>query len=181
MERLKAEKRRFDYRERTLMGFLGNAIGLVRPGMQRTGKGFLPVLFNLLVSGKTRRELMLTKQALAKKALSEKQFGSRKVRADKVRHIRDAQLATLVAAYDIQKQALDLRHAQEIKQQKQEWRDLSAKRDQLWDRMAGGIRDQRTAAPAGRRRQNRQRRSGQRGRSGRRRQGPCPARPETAS
>ena len=48
MERLKAEKRRFDYRERTLMGFLGNAIGLIRPGMQRTGKGFLPVLFNLL-------------------------------------------------------------------------------------------------------------------------------------
>ena len=42
MERLKAEKRRFDYRERTLMGFLTNAIGLVRPGMQRTGKGFLP-------------------------------------------------------------------------------------------------------------------------------------------
>ena len=42
MERLKAEKRRFDYRERTLMGFLGNAIGLVRPGMDRTGKGFLP-------------------------------------------------------------------------------------------------------------------------------------------
>ena len=27
MERLKAEKRRFDYRERTLMGFLGNALG----------------------------------------------------------------------------------------------------------------------------------------------------------
>ena len=96
MERLKAEKRRFEYRERTLMGFLGNAIGLVRPGMLRTGKGFLPVLFTLLVSGKARRELMLTRQALAKKALSEKQFGSRKARADKIRHIRDAQLATLV-------------------------------------------------------------------------------------
>jgi hypothetical protein len=78
------------------------------------------------------RELLLTKQGLATKALSEKQFGGRKARADKVRHIRDAQLATLSAAYDIQKQALDLRHAQEIKQQKQEWRDLSAKRDQLW-------------------------------------------------
>ena len=30
-----------------------------------------------------RRELMLTRQGLAKKALSEKQFGSRKARADK--------------------------------------------------------------------------------------------------
>ncbi len=132
MNRLKAEKRRFDYRERTLMGFLGNTIGLIRPGMQRTGKGFLPVLFNLLVSGNARRELMLARQALSKKALSEKQSGRRKVRADKLRHIRDAQLATLSAAYDIQKQALDLRHAQEIKQQKQEWRDLSAERDRLW-------------------------------------------------
>ncbi len=102
MERLKAEKRRFDYRERTLMGFLGNAIGLVRPGMARTGKVF-PTLFTLLVSGQTRRELMLARQALAKKALSEKQFGSRKARADKLRHIRDAQLATLSAAYDLQK------------------------------------------------------------------------------
>ena len=132
MERLKAEKRRFDYRERTLMGFLGNALALVRPGMQRTGNGFFSTLFTLLVSGQTRRELMLARQALAKKALSEKQAGSRKVRADKLRHIRDAQLATLSAAYDIQKQALDLRHAQEIKQQKQEWRDLSAERDRLW-------------------------------------------------
>ena len=83
--------------------------------MQRTGKSFLPVLFTLLVSGQTRRELMLTRQALAKKALSEKQSGRRKVRADKLRYIRDAQLATLSAAYDIQKQALDLRHAEEIK------------------------------------------------------------------
>jgi hypothetical protein len=132
MNRLKAEKRRFDYRERTLMGFLGNALGLVRPGMIRTGNGFFSTLFTLLVSGKVRRELMLARQALAKKALSEKQFGSRKARADKLRYIRDAQLATLSAAYDIQKQALDLRHAQEIRQQKQEWRDLSIERDRLW-------------------------------------------------
>ena len=101
------------------------------------------MLFTLLVSGQTRRELMLARQALAKKALSEKQFGSRKARADKLRYIRDAQLATLSAAYDIQKQALDLRHAEEIKQQKQEWRDLSARRDQLWDewRAEFGIRE----------------------------------------
>jgi Relaxase/Mobilisation nuclease domain len=132
MNRLKAEKRRFEYRERTLMGFLGNAIALVRPGMARTGNGYLSTLFTLLVSGQTRRELMLARQALAKKTLSEKQSGRRKVRADKLRHIRDAQLATLSAAYDIQKQALDLRHAEEIKNQKQEWRDLSARRDQLW-------------------------------------------------
>src|SRR5271165_1533264 len=132
MNRLKAEKRRFDYRERTLMGFLGNALGLVRPGMVRTGRGFFSTLFTLLVSGKVRRELMQARQALAKKALSEKHSGSRKARADKLRHIRDAQMATLSAAYDIQKQALDLRHAEEIKQQKQEWRDLSARRDRLW-------------------------------------------------
>ena len=132
INRLKAEKRRFDYRERTLLGFLGNALGLVRPGMVRTGRGFFSTLFTLLVSGKVRRELMQARQALAKKALSEKQFGSRKARADKLRHIRDAQMATLSAAYDIQKQALDLRHAAEIKQQKQEWRDLSAERDRLW-------------------------------------------------
>src|SRR5262249_6515746 len=72
MEGLKAEKRRFDYRERTLLGFVTNAIALLRPGMQRTGKGLLPMLFNLLVSGKQRRELILVKQGLAKKALSEK-------------------------------------------------------------------------------------------------------------
>jgi hypothetical protein len=131
-ERLKAEKRRFEYRERTLMGFLGNALALVRPGMARTGNGYFSTLFTLLVSGQTRRELMLARELLAKKALSEKQSGRRKARADKVRYIRDAQLATLSAAYDIQKQALDLRHAEEIKLQKQEWRDLAARRDQLW-------------------------------------------------
>jgi hypothetical protein len=132
MNRLKAEKRRFDYRERTLMGFLGNAFGLVRPGMVHTGNGFFSTLFTLLVSGQARRELMMARQALAKKALSEKQSGSRKARADKLRHIRDAQMATLAAAYDIQKQALDLCHAAEIRQQKQEWRDLSTERDRLW-------------------------------------------------
>ena len=143
MERLKAEKRRFDYRERTLMGFLGNAIALVRPGMQHSGSGFFSTLFTLLVSGQTRRELMLSRQQLAKRALSEKQAGRRKIRADKLRHIRDAQIATLSAAYDLQKQALDLRHTQEIKQQKQEWRDLSVKRDRLWSewRAEFGIRE----------------------------------------
>jgi hypothetical protein len=51
MQRLKAEQRRFEYRERTLLGFVSNSIGLIRPGMIRTGRGLLPVLFNLLVSG----------------------------------------------------------------------------------------------------------------------------------
>ena len=183
MERLKAEKRRFEYRERTLMGFLGNALALVRPGMLRTGKGFLPMLFTLLVSGKARRELMLARQALAKKALSEKQAGSRKARADKLRHIRDAQLGHAVRR---------LRHPesrrsicatpQEIKQQKQEWRDLSAERDRLWAewRAEFGIRErprrQGDGSHAGRGRSRRRGRPN--GQSGRR-QGPCPAGPET--
>jgi hypothetical protein len=47
-----------NYRERTLLGFVGNAIGLLRPGMLRPGKSLLPMLFNLLVSGKARREIM---------------------------------------------------------------------------------------------------------------------------
>jgi hypothetical protein len=42
MERLKAEKRRFDYRERTLFGFISNAIALIRPGMQRKRPGPAP-------------------------------------------------------------------------------------------------------------------------------------------
>jgi hypothetical protein len=132
MERLKAEKRRFEYRERTLLGFVSNAIRLIRPSMERTGKGLLPMLFALLVSGKQRRELMLAKEALAKKALSEKQFGKRKVRADRVCLVRDAQLATLAKAFDIQKQALDQRHAQEIATQKAEWQALSTERKRLW-------------------------------------------------
>src|SRR3954469_6945530 len=107
MERLKSEKRRFESRERTLLGFVGNAIRLIRPGMERSGKGLLPVLFALLVSGEQRRILLRTKQELGKKALSEKQFSSRKVRADKIRLVRDAQLATLSHAFDIQKQALE--------------------------------------------------------------------------
>ena len=182
MERLKAEKRRFEYRERTLMGFLGNTLALVRPGMVRTGKGFLPVLFTLLVSGKVRRELMLASQALAKKALSEKHAGSRKARADKLRHIRDVQLATLSAAYDLQKAGA--RSAPRRRNQTAEAgmaRSLNRARPAL-GRMAGGIRDQGTAAPAGRRQPRRPRRSRRRGRpdgqSGRR-QGPCPAGPET--
>ena len=133
MKRLKAEKRRFDYRERTLFGFVTNTIGLIRPGMHRTGKGFLPMLFSLLVSGQARRELLLAKQGLAQKALSEKQFGSRKVRADRIRLIRDAQLATLSKAYDIQKEDLDRRHAQEIEKQKLDWKALSIERKKLWD------------------------------------------------
>ena len=133
MARLKAEKRRFEYRERTLLGFVSNAIGLIRPGMLRTGKGVLPMLFNLLVSGKARREIMTARQALAARALSDKQFGKRKHRAAKVKILRDAQLETLARAYDIQKEALDLRHAQEVDRQKQEWRELAAERKKLWD------------------------------------------------
>ncbi len=133
MARLKAEKRRFEYRERTLFGFVSNAIGLVRPGMIRTGKGLLPVLFNLLVSGKARRELLLVKQGLASKALSEKHFGKRKVRADRIRLVRDAQLAALSGAYDIQKDDLDRRHAREIEEQKLGWKTLSAERKRLWE------------------------------------------------
>jgi hypothetical protein len=133
MERLKAEKRRFEYREKTLLGFVGNAIRLIRPGMERSGKGLLPVLFSLLVSGEQRRILMRTKQELAKKALSEKQFGSRKVRADKIRLVRDAQLAALSCAFDIQKQALTQRHTREIATQQAEWKALSIERKRLWD------------------------------------------------
>jgi hypothetical protein len=99
MERLKAENRRFEYRERTLFGFVSNAIGLIRPGMIRSGRGLLPVLFYLLVSGKARRELLLVKQGLARKSLSQKQFGKRKVRAGRIRLIRDAQMEALSHAY----------------------------------------------------------------------------------
>ena len=129
---VKAEKRRFEYRERTLFGFLSNAIRLLRPGMQRSGRGLLPVLFNLLVSGNARRELILVKQGLAQKALSEKHFGKRKARAVRIRLIRDAQLEALSHAYDIQKQALDLRHQREAAVQKQEWQALSIERKRLW-------------------------------------------------
>jgi len=132
MERLKAEKRRFEYRKRTLLGFVSSAIRLVRPGMERSGKGLLPVLFTLLVSGQQRRNLLLLKQGLAKKALSEKQFGGRKARADKIKLVRDAQLAALSAAFDIQKQVLTQRHDREIAAQKTEWQALSIERKRLW-------------------------------------------------
>ena len=146
MERVKAEKRRFEYRERTLFGFLSNAISLLRPGMQRNGRGLLPVLFNLLVSGNARRELLLVKQGLAQKALSEKHFGKRKARAVRIRLIRDAQFEALSHAYDIQKQALDLRHEREAAVQKQEWQALSIERKRLWAAMGGGIRAEAPAA-----------------------------------
>ncbi len=142
MARLKADKRRFEFRERTLLGFVGNAIALTRPGMQRSGKGLMPMLFNLLVSGKARREIMTARHALATRALSDRQFGKRKTRADRVKIIRDAQMQALAHAYDIQKAALELRHAQEIAAQKQEWRALSADRKKLWDewRQEFGVR-----------------------------------------
>jgi hypothetical protein len=167
MTRLKAERRRFEYRERTLLGFLGNAIALARPGMLRSGKGLLPVLFHLLVSGKARREIMAAKQGLATRALSDRQFGKRKVRADKIRLVRDAQMQALARAFDIQKAVLDIRHEHEIEQQKQEWRELAIERTKLWDewREEFGMRerqrqtgrgghggDTRSAAPAPRRR-----------------------------
>ncbi len=130
--RLRAEKRRFDYREKTLFGFVTNAIALIRPGMQRTGKGLLPMLFALLVSGEQRRQLIAARHALATKALSNKQFGSRQARAGKIKIVRDAQLEALSRAYDLQKQALDQRHAQEIGAQKAEWSALSVERKRLW-------------------------------------------------
>ena len=132
MERLKAEKRRFDYREKTLLGFVSNAIALIRPGMQRTGKGLLPMLFTLLVSGEQRRQLIAAKHALATKALSNKQFGSRQARAGKIKIVRDAQLEALACAYDIQKHALDQRQAQEVAAQKTKWSALSVERKRLW-------------------------------------------------
>jgi hypothetical protein len=132
MARLKAEKHRFDYRERTLFGFVSNAVRLIRPGMERSGKGLLPVLFALLVSGKQRRDLLLVKQELARKALSEKHFGKRKVRADRIRLIRDAQLEALSRAFDIQKQALEQRQEGEIATRKAEWNALSIERKRLW-------------------------------------------------
>jgi uncharacterized protein YhaN len=132
MERLKAEKRRFEYREKTLLGFVTNAIALIRPGMQRTGKGLLPMLFTLLVSGEQRRQLLAAKHGLATRALSDKQFGKRDARAQKIKIVRDSQLQGLAHAYDIQKQALDQRHAQEIAAQKLEWKALSVERKSLW-------------------------------------------------
>ena len=132
MERLKAEKRRFEYREKTLLGFVTNAIALIRPGMQRTGKGLLPMLFALLVSGEQRRQLLAAKHGLATRALSDKQFGKRDARAQKIKIVRDSQLQGLAHAYDIQKQALDQRHAQEIAAQKLEWTALSVERKSLW-------------------------------------------------
>jgi hypothetical protein len=132
MARLKAEKRRFEYREKTLFGFVTNAIALVSPGMQRTGKGLLPMLFALLVSGRQRRQLIAAKHALATRALSDKQFGKRHARAQKIKIVRDAQLEALSHAYDLQKHALDLRHAQEIAAQKTEWNALSVERKRLW-------------------------------------------------
>jgi hypothetical protein len=125
-------KRRFEYREKTLFGFVSNAIRLIRPGMERTGKGLLPMLFTLLVSGQQRRQLLAAKHALATKALSEKQFGKRQARAEKIKIVRDAQMEALARAFDIQKQALDLRHQQEIAAQKQEWSALSVERKRLW-------------------------------------------------
>jgi Relaxase/Mobilisation nuclease domain len=132
MERLKAEKRRFEYRERTLLGFVTNAIAVIRPSMQRTGKGLLPMLFALLVSGEQRRQLLAAKHGLATRALSDKQFGKRHTRAEKIKIVRDAQLEALSRAYDLQKQALDQRHAQQIAAQKAEWSALSVERKRLW-------------------------------------------------
>jgi hypothetical protein len=76
---------------------------------------------------------MTARQGLATRALSDKQFGKRKTRADKIRLVRDAQMQTLAAAFDIQKHALEARHAQEIDRQKQEWRELATERTKLWD------------------------------------------------
>ena len=132
MERLKAEKRRFEYREKTLLGFVTNAIALIRPGMQRTGKGLLPMLFTLLVSGEQRRQLIAAKHGLATRALSDKQFGKRHTRAQKIKIVRDAQLEALSRAYDLQKDALNQRHQQEIATQKSEWQALSIERKRLW-------------------------------------------------
>lgn len=72
------------------------------------------------------------KQGLAKKTLSDKQFGKRQVRAARIRLVRDAQLEALSKAFDIQKQALDQRQAQEIAAQKMEWKALSIERKRLW-------------------------------------------------
>jgi Relaxase/Mobilisation nuclease domain len=152
MARLKADRRRFEYRERTLLGFVGNAIALLRPGMRRTGRGLLPMLFNLLVSGKARRKIMASRHALATRALSDKQFGKRQVRAERVKVLRDAQMQALAVAFDIQKAALDQRHEQEIATQKQGWRDLAKQRKELWDqwREEFGVRQrQRETARAG--------------------------------
>src|SRR5947208_2069399 len=64
---IRSPQRRAKYRERTLLGFVSNSIRLLRPGMERTGKGLLPMLFTLLVSGQQRRDLMLAKQASPKR------------------------------------------------------------------------------------------------------------------
>ena len=120
--------------------------------MQRTGKGLLPMLFNLLVSGNARREIMKARHALSVRALSNKQFGKRQARADRVKALRDTQLKGLSVAFDIQKAALDQRHEQEIAAQKQGWRDLAKQRKELWDqwREEFGVRQrQRETARAG--------------------------------
>ena len=71
----------------------------------------------------------------------EKQFGSRKVRADRIRLVRDAQLETLARAYDLQKQELDRRHAQEIEKQRLDWKALSIERKRLWDQWQAEFED----------------------------------------
>ena len=90
------------------------------------------MLFALLVSGEQRRQLLAAKHGLATRALSDKQFGKRHTRAQKIKIVRDAQLEALSRAYDLQKDALNQRHQQEIATQKSEWQALSIERKRLW-------------------------------------------------
>ena len=65
-ELLKGERRAFAYREKTLFGFIGNTIGLIRPGMVMTGRGMLATLFILLASGNARHKIMMYKHGGAR-------------------------------------------------------------------------------------------------------------------
>lgn len=124
------QRRRFDARERSLLGALGNAIRLHHAA--RKERGALANLFKLMVSPNQRKQQFQKQQDSQKQALRRRQAETRKQRAETLKASRQVELANLSMEFQRHRKAMTQRHAAEIANQKAAWRQLSEEREKAW-------------------------------------------------
>jgi hypothetical protein len=123
------QRRRFDARERSLLGVIANTIRL---HFGRFGRPGIAGLFYLLVSSRERRRQFQKLQERRKKSLQERQAQSKRNRADTLKAARRVELARLSEDYRKSRRVMAERHAKEVAAERADWKKLAVERVRMW-------------------------------------------------
>lgn len=125
-----AQRRKFNAREHSLLGAIGNAVRLHYAALkQRSG---FANLFMLIVSPNERRKQFQQQQESQKQALRKRQAQTRNERAATLKASRGVELAKLSKEFQRNRETLKARHATDIAAQKAAWQQLAAEREKVW-------------------------------------------------